>query len=104
MFYSHTSFSDAEGSSVLKQAYEYGKRKDWIFAVTDHSTFLDGKDFGEYNSWIPTTLWKKKKVEWQKTGQQKEENRQSNYFAGRGFEMTSSAANGGENYGHINVV
>ena len=101
--HSHTSFSDAGGSSVPKQAYEYGKKKglDFLF-VTDHSNLLDGKDFGEYNS-DTNEFVEKEGSEGQKTGQQAEENRQSNYFAGRGFEMTSSAANGGENYGHINV-
>ena len=40
--HSHTSFSDAGGSSVPKQAYEYGKKKglDFLF-VTDHSNLLD---------------------------------------------------------------
>ena len=101
--HSHTSFSDAGGSSDPQQAYEYAKNKglDYLF-VTDHSNLFDADAFGEYDS-ASNSFFEKEGSEWYLTRTQAEAATSDTFLAGRGFEMTSSASNGGENYGHINV-
>lgn len=101
--HSHTSFSDAGGSSEPRQAYEYAKDKglDYLF-VTDHSNLFNADAFGEYDS-ASNSFSEKEGSEWYLTRMHAEAATSDTFLAGRGFEMTSSASNGGENYGHINV-
>ena len=62
--HSHTSFSDAGGSSDPQQAYEYAKNKglDYLF-VTDHSNLFDADAFGEYDS-ASNSFFEKEGSEW----------------------------------------
>lgn len=101
--HAHTSWSDALNTSTPADAYEHGKgvNLDYLF-VTDHSNMFNGNEFGEYDA-EKNEFAEKEGSEWTLTRQLAEAATTESFLAGRGFEMTSSASNGGENYGHINV-
>lgn len=102
--HAHTSFSDGGGTATPEQAYEYAKstsKMDYLF-ISDHSNLLNGNEFGEYNE-ARNEFEEKEGSEWYLIGKHAKEATTDSFLGGRGFEMTSSATNGGENYGHINV-
>lgn len=102
--HAHTSYSDGTdggGETNPQGAYEHGKelsKLDFLF-ITDHSNMLEGDLYNEEKN----EFTEAEGSEWQKTRQQAEASTTDSFLAGRGFEMTSSSTNGGQNYGHINV-